>query len=206
MSAIVAVGSLAFDTIETPFGNSGKILGGSANHFSLSASYFTPVKCISVVGEDFPKDHLKNLESRGIDLTGVTIASGKTFHWSGKYGYDLHEATTLETHLNVFEHFSPQVPESYQNSDFLFLGNILPKLQSKVRENLPKAKFVALDTMNFWIESQKDSLIEVLSKVNCLIINEAELRQLTQTHNVVQAAHKVRRKGRNLFFQFVLPE
>lgn len=198
MSAIVAVGSLAFDTIETPFGNSGKILGGSANHFSISASYFTPVKCISVVGEDFPKDHLKNLESRGIDLAGVTVASGKTFHWSGKYGYDLHEATTLETHLNVFEHFSPQVPESYQNSDFLFLGNILPKLQSKVRENLPKAKFVALDTMNFWIESQKDSLIDVLSQVNCLIINEAELRQLTQTHNVVKAAHKVRQWGPQL--------
>jgi len=198
VSSIVAVGSLAFDSIETPFGNSGKILGGSANHFSLSASYFTPVKCISVVGEDFPKDHLNYLSSRGIDLAGVTVASGKTFHWSGKYGYDLHEATTLETHLNVFEHFSPQVPASYQESEFLFLGNILPNLQKKVRQNLSKAKFVALDTMNFWIESQKDSLVDVLSQVHCLIINEAEFRQLTKTHNVVKAAARVRNWGPQL--------
>jgi len=195
VSSIVAVGSLAFDSIETPFGKAGKILGGSANHFSLSASYFTPVKCISVVGEDFPKDHLDFLSSRGIDLDGVTISPGRTFHWSGRYGYDLHEATTLDTQLNVFEHFSPKVPNSYRSSDFLFLGNILPGLQDQVLNELPQAKFVALDTMNFWIESQKENLVKVLSKVNCLIINEAELRQLTKTHNVVKAAQSVRLWG-----------
>lgn len=198
MSSIVAVGSLAFDSIETPFGSVGKILGGSANHFSLSASYFTPVKCISVVGEDYPKEHLEYLKNRNIDLTGVTVSSGKTFHWSGRYGYDLHEATTLETQLNVFESFSPQVPKSYQDSAFLFLGNILPSLQEKVLGELPNAQFVALDTMNFWIESQKEALIQVLSKVNCLIINEAELRQLTKTHNVVKAAQMVQKWGPQL--------
>ncbi|MFM8269014.1 MAG: PfkB family carbohydrate kinase [Pseudomonadota bacterium] len=198
MNPIVAVGSLAFDSIETPFGSVGKILGGSANHFSLSASYFTPVKCISVVGEDYPQEHLDHLRSRNIDLSGVTVSKGKTFHWSGRYGYDLHEATTLETQLNVFERFSPKVPESYQDSSFLFLGNILPSLQDQVLKNIPKAKFVALDTMNFWIESQRDALIQVLSKVQCLIINEAELRQLTKTHNVVKAAEMVRRWGPNL--------
>ncbi|NBX76638.1 MAG: sugar kinase [Proteobacteria bacterium] len=195
MSSIVAVGSLAFDSIETPFGSVGKILGGSANHFSLSASYFSPVKCISVVGEDYPKDHLDYLKSKNIDLSGVTVSEGKTFHWSGRYGYDLHEATTLDTQLNVFEHFSPEVPLSYQDSPFLFLGNILPSLQDKVLKNLPNAKFIALDTMNFWIQSQKEALIQVLSKVHCLIINEAELRQLTQTHNVVKAAEMVRNWG-----------
>lgn len=198
MSSIVAVGSLAFDSIETPFGKVGKILGGSANHFSLSASYFTPVKCISVVGEDYPKDHLDELKSRRIDLTGVKVSPGKTFHWSGKYGYDLHEATTLETHLNVFEHFSPEVPASYQDSSFLFLGNIFPALQKQVLGHLPQARFVALDTMNFWIESQRDGLIDVLGKVNCLIINEAELRQLTKTHNVVKAAAQAQSWGPSL--------
>lgn len=198
MSSIVAVGSLAFDSIETPFGSVGKILGGSANHFSLSASFFTPVKCISVVGEDYPQEHLEHLKSRNIDLSGVTVSKGKTFHWSGRYGYDLHEATTLETQLNVFENFTPQVPKGYRDSSFLFLGNILPSLQDQVLKDLPKAKFVALDTMNFWIESKKDQLVQVLSKVHCLIINEAELRQLTKTHNVVRAAEMVRNWGPQL--------
>ena len=195
MSSIVAVGSLAFDSIETPFGSVGKILGGSVNHFSLSASYFAPIRCISVIGEDYPKDHLELLKSKNIDLTGVKQASGKTFHWAGKYGYDLHEATTLETQLNVFEGFSPEVPQSYQDSKFLFLGNILPGLQKQVLSDLPQAKFIALDTMNFWIESQRDALIEVLSKVHCLIINEAEVRQLTKTFNIVKAAEQVRQWG-----------
>jgi len=198
VSSIVAVGSLAFDSIETPFGSVGKVLGGSANHFSLSASYFTPVRCISVVGADYPQTHLNELKSRGIDITGVKLSAGKTFHWSGKYGYDLHEATTLETRLNVFETFVPEVPDTYKDSEFLFLGNILPSLQEQVVSHLPKAKFVAVDTMNFWIESQKDALLKVISKVNCLIINEAELRQLTQTHNVVKAAAQIRAWGPQL--------
>lgn len=198
MSSIVAVGSLAFDSIETPFGSVGKILGGSANHFSISASYFCPVRCISVVGEDYPQDHLEHLKSRKIDVEGVKISKGKTFHWSGRYGYELHEATTLETHLNVFEHFSPEVPKSYQDSEFLFLGNIFPALQEEVLTKLPKTKFAAIDTMNFWIQNQKDALLKVISKVNCLIINEGELRQLTQTHNVVKAAAMIQNIGPEL--------
>jgi sugar/nucleoside kinase (ribokinase family) len=195
MSSIVTVGSMAFDSIETPFGNAGKVLGGSANHFSLSASYFAPVRCISVVGEDFPKQHLDTLEKRGIDTKGIKQEKGLTFHWSGQYGYDLHEAKTLATHLNVFEHFAPEVPESYKTSEFVFLGNIVPALQKKVLSEIKSPKFVAIDTMNYWIESQRDSLIDVIGKTNCLIINEAELRQLTKNYNLVQAAQVVRTWG-----------
>ena len=191
MSSICVVGSLAFDSIETPFGKAPKILGGSANYFSLSASYFTSVQCVSVVGEDFPPEHIKLLESKGINTEGIKVAPGKTFHWAGQYGYDLHEATTLQTHLNVFEHFKPEVPEKFRNSEVLFLGNIAPALQTEVVKQMNKPKFTAIDTMNFWIESSRDKLIEAISHANCLIINEAEVRQLTKMHNVVQAAKVV---------------
>lgn len=195
MASIVAVGSMAFDSIETPFGQVAKIIGGSVNHFSLSASYFAPVKCISVVGEDFPKDHLSLLEKRGIDTNGIRVEKGNTFHWAGKYGYDLHEAQTLDTQLNVFEHFAPQVPEAYKKSDFVFLGNIVPALQEQVLTQIQNPRFIAIDTMNFWIESQKDALIQVISKCHALIINEAEVRQLTKTYNVVDAAKTIRSWG-----------
>lgn len=198
MSGILAVGSMAFDTIETPFGIQEKVLGGSVNHFSLSASYFSRVNCISVVGEDFPKEHLTLLNHRGIDTRGVKIDKGNTFHWSGKYGYELHEAQTLATHLNVFEHFSPEVPESYRNSDFVFLGNIIPNLQEKVLSQVHHPKFVAIDTMNFWIGTQRESLIKVISKCHCLIINEGELRQLTNSFNILTAAKLVRSWGPKL--------
>lgn len=198
MSGILAVGSMAFDTIETPFGIQEKVLGGSVNHFSLSASYFSRVNCISVVGEDFPKEHLTLLNHRGIDTRGVKIDKGNTFHWSGKYGYELHEAQTLATHLNVFEHFSPEVPESYRNSAFVFLGNIIPSLQEKVLSQVHHPKFVAIDTMNFWIGTQRESLIKVISKCHCLIINEGELRQLTNSFNILTAAKLVRSWGPKL--------
>lgn len=192
---MVVVGSMAFDSIETPFGKAPKILGGSANYFSLSASNFTNVKCVSVVGKDYPQDHVQLLQKKNIDLSGVKFADGKTFHWAGSYGYDLSEAKTLDTHLNVFESFDPDLPESYRNSEFVFLGNIQPGLQLKVLSQIKSPKFVAIDTMNFWIEGQKKTLIEAISKCNALIINEAELRQLTQTYNVVQAAATVRSWG-----------
>lgn len=195
MASIVAVGSLAFDSIETPFGKAGKVLGGSVNHFSLSASYFSKIQCISVVGEDFPQEHLQLMETKGIDTSGIRREKGKTFHWSGRYNFDLNTAQTLDTQLNVFENFAPQVPETYANAEFVFLGNILPALQEKVLSEIKSPKFVALDTMNFWIEGQRDALIKVISKTNALIINEAELRQLTKTYNVTDAAQLVRSWG-----------
>lgn len=195
MSSIVVVGSMAFDSIETPFGKAGKILGGSANYFSLSASYFTPVKCVSVVGEDFPKEQLELMAKKGIDTKGIKIENGKTFHWTGKYEYDMNQAHTLATALNVFESFNPQVPESYRDSEFVFLGNIVPALQSSVLDQIKKPKFIAIDTMNYWIESQRDSLIQAISRCHALIINEGEVRQLTQTYNIVEAAKIVRSWG-----------
>ncbi len=195
MSSIVVVGSMAFDSIETPFGRIDKVLGGSANHFSMSACLFAPIRCVSVVGRDFPAEHLQLLQKKNIDVSGVRIEAGNTFHWSGKYGYDLNEATTLRTDLNVFEHFEPELPENYRKSEFVFLGNIAPALQMKVLSQVEKPKFIAIDTMNFWIEGCRDTLIEAISRCHCLIINEAEIRQLTQTRNIVQAAQTVRGWG-----------
>jgi sugar/nucleoside kinase (ribokinase family) len=195
MSSIAVVGSMAFDSIETPFGKVGQILGGSVNYFALSASYFAPVRCISVVGEDYPKEHLERLKAKKIDIDGIRIEKGKTFHWSGRYGYDLNEAQTLETCLNVFESFEPEVPASYRKSDFVFLGNILPALQTRVLSQIENPKLVALDTMNFWIEGARDQLIDVISRCHALIINEAEVRQLTKTYNIVQASKIVRAWG-----------
>lgn len=195
MASIVAVGSLAFDSIETPFGKAAKVLGGSVNHFSLSASYFSKIQCISVVGEDFPKEHLDLMEKKGIDTSGIRREKGKTFHWAGRYNFDLNTAHTLDTQLNVFENFAPQVPESFKTSEFVFLGNIVPALQEKVLAEIKNPKFVALDTMNFWIEGQRDALIKVIAKTNALIINEAEIRQLTKTYNVSEAAQMVRSWG-----------
>ncbi len=196
MSSIVVVGTMAFDTIETPFGKVPKILGGSANYFALSASHFVPVRCVSVVGNDYPQEHIELLKSKNIDTSGVlTMKDGKTFHWSGSYGYDLNEAKTLATQLNVLEKFEAKVPDSYRDTPFVFLGNLMPKLQSAVLSQMKAPKFVAIDTMNFWIEGQRDELIEAISKCNALIINEGEIRQLTKTYNIVQAADQVRKWG-----------
>lgn len=193
--SIVVVGSLAFDSIETPFGKAGKILGGSANYFALAASYFTDVRCVSAVGEDFPPDHLNLLRQKKIDTSGIRVVKGKTFHWSGRYSYDLHEAQTLETCLNVFENFEADVPDSFRNSEFLFLGNIAPALQERVLKQVRAPRFVAIDTMNFWINGDRDLLVKNISRCHALIINEGEVRQLTQTHNLVHAAKKVREWG-----------
>jgi len=196
MSSIVVVGTMAFDTIETPFGKAPKILGGSANYFALSASHYVPVRCVSVVGEDYPAEQIQLLKSRGIDVDGVLhMKEGKTFHWSGAYGYDLAEAKTLATCLNVLENFEAKVPESYRSTPFVFLGNLAPKLQSSVLAQMKEPKFVAIDTMNFWIEGQREALIEAISHCHALIINEGEIRQLTRTFNIVQAADKVREWG-----------
>jgi len=195
VSSILVVGSMAFDSIETPFGKVEKILGGSANHFALSASYFAPVQCVSTVGEDFPKEHLELLKSKNIDTLGIKQARGDTFHWAGRYGFDLNQAHTLATCLNVFEHFEPELPPAYRKTPFVFLGNIVPHLQEKVLAQVERPKFIALDTMNFWIEGHRKKLIEVLGKVHALLLNEAEARQLTQTYNIVEAAKIVRQWG-----------
>lgn len=195
MSSILAVGTLAFDSIETPFGHVGKILGGSVNHFSLAASFFAPVFCVSVVGEDYPKDHLALLRKKGIDTDGVCIQPGKTFFWAGRYGDDLNDRETLDTQLNVFQNFEPRLPEKYRDARFVFLGNMAPPIQMKVLDQVRSPRFIAIDTMNYWIESQRDALISAISRCHCLIINEAEVRQLTRVHNIVKAAEIVRSWG-----------
>jgi sugar/nucleoside kinase (ribokinase family) len=195
MSSIVVVGSMAFDSVETPSGKEDKALGGSANYFSIAASYFCPVQCVSVVGEDYSEKHLELLRSKKIDTEGIQVASGKTFFWAGRYGHDLNDRDTLDTQLNVFEGFEPELPSSYRDSKFLFLGNIMPSLQLQVLSQMKKPKFVALDTMNFWIEGEKETLIQAISKCHALIINEQEVRQLTGVYNLVEAARIVRNWG-----------
>jgi sugar/nucleoside kinase (ribokinase family) len=189
--SILVVGSVAFDSVETPFGKEENVLGGSATYFSTSASFFTDVSLVAVVGEDFPQEHIDFLESRNIDLRGLARVSGKTFNWKGKYGYDLNEAQTLETNLNVFADFKPRIPEAYAASDYLFLANIDPELQMEVLNQVAKPKIIACDTMNFWISSKPDALKKVLERVDIFIINEGEARQLSGEANLVKAARHV---------------
>ncbi|HEX2770630.1 MAG TPA: PfkB family carbohydrate kinase [Geobacteraceae bacterium] len=189
--SILVVGSVAFDSVETPFGKEDNILGGSATYFSTSASFFTDVNLVAVVGDDFPQEHVDFLGSRDIDLRGLARVSGKTFRWKGKYGYDLNEAQTLETNLNVFADFKPRIPEEYATSDYLFLANIDPELQMEVLNQVATPRIVACDTMNFWISSKPEALKKVLERVDILIINEGEARQLSGEANLVKAARKV---------------
>lgn len=189
--SLLVVGSVAFDNVETPFGKVERALGGSALYFSTSASYFTDVNLVAVVGEDFPEDATDFLDSRGVDLKGLRRTEGETFCWKGKYGFDLNEAVTLDTQLNVFGDFHPELPEDYRKSSHVFLANIDPELQLEVLKQVEDPEFVALDTMNFWIESKRDALVEVLSKVDMALINETEARQLAGKANIVQAAQTV---------------
>ena len=185
---IVVVGTVAFDTVETPFGRGENVLGGSATYFSTSASFFTDVSLVAVVGEDFPEEHVQFLQSRDINTDGLQRIPGKTFHWSGRYGYDLNEAQTLDTQLNVLMEFRPDLPETYRDAEYLFLANIDPDLQMEVLEQVRKPKLVACDTMNFWITSKPDALKKVLQKVDLVVINEGEARQFTGESNLVKAA------------------
>ncbi|GAB4300476.1 MAG: PfkB family carbohydrate kinase [Desulfuromonadia bacterium] len=185
---VVAVGTVAFDTVETPFGRRERILGGSGTYFSTSASFFTDVSLVAVIGDDFPDEHLSFLSSRGVDLSGVERLSGKTFHWSGRYGYDLNEAETLATDLNVLASFRPRLPEGYRNPDILFLANIDPELQLDLLSQVERPRLVACDTMNFWISSRPEELKRVISRVDVVIINEGEARMLTREPNLVKGA------------------
>ena len=192
---ILVIGSVAFDSVETPFGRGDDVLGGSATYFSTSASFFTGVQLVAVVGEDFPDEPRQFLSSRGVDLAGLQTRPGKTFRWKGRYGYDLNEAQTLETHLNGFETFHPELPESYRQAQFVFLANIDPELQLEVLQQVERPKLIACDTMNFWIEGKRDALVRTLGHVDILVINEAEVRQLADEANLVKASRAVLAMG-----------
>ena len=189
--SLTVVGSVAFDALETPFGKRDKILGGAATHFSLSSSFFTNVNAVGVVGNDFGDDEWAVFERHNINTDDIErVADGKTFFWSGRYDYDMNTAHTLDTQLNVFETFDPKLSEKSKNNRLLFLANILPMLQKGVREQ-SNAEFVAMDTMNFWISSMKEAVIETVKVVDCVIINDAEARQLADVPNVITAAKKI---------------
>ncbi|PLX73951.1 MAG: sugar kinase [Desulfuromonas sp.] len=189
--SILVVGSVAFDSIETPFGQVDEVLGGSATYFSTSASFFTDVNLVAVVGEDFPDEHREMLAGRGVDLSGLQTSPGQTFRWKGRYGFDLNEAHTLDTQLNVFESFSPEIPESYKNAEYVFLANIDPELQLEVLQQVEKPKLIACDTMNFWIEGKREALVKTLAHVDVLVINEGEARQLADQPNLRKAAQTI---------------
>ncbi len=194
--AVLVVGSIALDSLETPFGKRDDVPGGSATFFSTAASFFAPVQLVGVVGEDYPEQHVEFLRGRGIDLTGLTRAPGKTFRWKGRYGFDLNEAHTLDTQLNVFGEFRPELPASLRNPDLLFLGNIHPELQGLVLDQVEKRpRLVGMDTMNFWISGSRDALLKTLARVDMLFINDAEARQLAGEHNVFKAARAILSMG-----------
>jgi sugar/nucleoside kinase (ribokinase family) len=195
--SLLVVGSLALDTIETPFGKAERALGGSATFVSVAASYFLqPVRLVGVVGGDFPPDDIEFLKDRGIDLEGLQIIEdGKTFHWHGKYHYDLNSRDTITTELNVFADFDPVIPDAFQRSEYLCLGNINPELQKKVLLQMSGPKLVIADTMNFWIEGKYEALVDVLGHINVIIINDSEARELSHEANLIKAAHRIQQMG-----------
>jgi sugar/nucleoside kinase (ribokinase family) len=189
---ITVVGSIAYDTVKTPFGERARMLGGAAVHFSLAASFFDDVRVVGPVGEDFGEPQLDVMRARGVDVSDIErIAGGKTFFWHGEYGWDLNSRETLDTQLGVFEGFAPKLSERSRSSDVLFLANIQPDLQQQVRAQMAGARFVALDSMNLWIDIARDSLVAAIESVDCVILNDAELRQLTGKPNLVSAAREI---------------
>ena len=209
--SVLVVGSVALDSVETPFGKAEDVLGGSATFFSAAASIFTPVQLVGVVGNDYPMERLQPLADRGVDLSGLEQADGPSFRWRGRYRHDLNSAETLETHLGVFSRFSPKIPEQFRQAPFVFLGNIDPRLQLEVLQQVERPKLVACDTMNFWIQSRRPDLIELLSHVDMVTLNDGEARQLTEKVNLVQAAkwimdcgpkHVIIKKGEHGAFMF----
>ncbi len=193
--SLLVVGTVALDSVKTPFGNVDNALGGSATYFSTSASYFTDVRLVAVIGEDFPKEHIQFLKSKAIDTRGLQQEKGKTFHWKGEYGYDLNEAHTLATDLNVLATFKPVIIDDYKESDVVFLANIDPEIQLDVLKQVKRPKLVACDTMNYWITSKLDALKRTLREVDLLTINEGEVRQLAGEASLVKAAKKVQAMG-----------
>jgi len=193
--SILVVGTVAFDTIKTPFQTANKILGGSATYFSMAARLFSPVNLVAVVGEDFPQKHIALLEQKSIDLEGLEIRKGKTFHWKGEYGADFSDAKTLATDLNVFADFNPRIPAAYRNSQYVFLANLEPRLQQEVLTQTRSPKLVACDTMNHWIASSRRSLLKLLRKVDIFLLNGSEARQLTGQDNLIKSGQEILKLG-----------
>lgn len=194
-TSILAVGSMAFDSIQTPAGKAEKVLGGSVNYFSVAASFYAPVEIVGVVGEDFPKDHIEWLSTRKIDVSGVQIVPGKTFHWAGSYDNNMNEAKTLTTALNVFEHFNPKLSPSHTEASHVFLANIDPVLQQSVLDQVKSPSLVACDSMNFWIAGKLEELKKTLRRVDILSINEGEAFLLSGQKNIARAAEIIRGMG-----------
>ncbi len=194
---LLVVGSIGLDYVETPFGKVENALGGAASYIALSASYFSKsVGVVAVIGDDFPKEHLKMLEDHNVDIDNIEVViGGKTFRWGGRYHYDLNVRDTLYTDLNVFENFNPVIPEHYKKNSFVILGNILPSLQLKVLDQLEENNFVVCDTMNLWIETTLDDLKKVIKRTNVLIINDSEARLLSKEANLIKAARIIREMG-----------
>ncbi|OGP80767.1 MAG: sugar kinase [Deltaproteobacteria bacterium RBG_16_64_85] len=189
--SLLVVGSIAFDSIKSPFGEVEGVVGGSATYFSLAASYLAPVRLVSVVGKDFPQEIIRMLSARSIDTKGLKIADGETFRWKGYYEYDLNTAHTVKTELNVFRDFAPVLPEEYRDSTYVFLGNIDPRLQMEILSQVRKPAMVALDTMNYWIENRPEPLREAIGKADIVIFNESEIREISGEYNLVKAARTV---------------
>lgn len=192
---VLVVGSVALDSVETPFGKASDVLGGSGVFFSASASHLSPVQLVGVVGTDYPAEKLEPLAKRGVDLAGLERAEGQSFRWRGRYRHDLNSAETLETHLGVFSNFRPKIPPQFRNAPFVFLANIDPRLQIEVLSQVERPKLVACDTMNFWIESRRPELLELLGKVDLITLNDGEARQLTEKTNLIKAARWIMDKG-----------
>ncbi|HEX2949532.1 MAG TPA: PfkB family carbohydrate kinase [Armatimonadota bacterium] len=192
---VLIVGSVGLDTIETPFGVVNDVLGGAASYSSTAASFFSEVRMVGVVGDDFPDEHLKFFRSRNIDITGLQATPGATFRWNGYYEYDMNQAHTLATHLNVFETFQPNIPEVYRDTPYVFLANIDPELQLAILDQVHQPKFVLADTMNFWISGKRDSVIEVIKRVDAVTLNDAEARQLCETTSLVAAGRQLLSMG-----------
>jgi sugar/nucleoside kinase (ribokinase family) len=195
--SLLVVGSLALDTIETPFGKAERALGGSATYISVAASYFIqPVRLVGVVGGDFPKEDIEFLKEKEIDIEGLQIIEdGKTFFWHGKYNFDLNSRESITTELNVFAEFDPVIPSQFKRSTYLCLGNINPELQLKVLEQVEKPRLIVADTMNFWIEGKHEALMEVMKKIDVFIINDSEAREITGEANLIKAAKKIQEMG-----------
>jgi len=192
---VLVVGSVALDSVETPFGRADDVLGGSGTFFSAAASLLTPVQLVGVVGDDYPVEKLEPLAKRGVDLSGLERAEGSSFRWRGRYRHDLNSAETLETHLGVFSRFSPKIPDAFKSAPFVFLANIDPRLQLEVLKQVQRPKLVACDTMNFWIESRRPELMELLGHVDLVTVNDGEARQLSEKANLVQAARWIMKQG-----------
>jgi sugar/nucleoside kinase (ribokinase family) len=192
---VLVVGSVALDSVETPFGKADNVLGGSGTFFSASACHLSPVQLVGVVGDDYPLAQLEALKQRGVDMAGLEQAKGESFRWRGRYRHDLNSAETLETRLGVFSHFSPKIPAQFRTAPFVFLANIDPRLQLDVLRQVQRPKLVACDTMNFWIESRRPDIVELIKHVDLITLNDGEARQLTDCANLVKAARWIMARG-----------